>query len=141
MEDMPGTCAGALVGGFTMGVCLSALILGHVADLIGRKKIMMLGLFTGWICTSMYGLVSNFWLAFAIRVFAGLTNANLVLTRAVCADLTTGAQRVLAFAYLWSVFSVSRGLSGTAGGILSEESNQPFTLNDNRFFFPCFVGM
>jgi len=140
MENASGTCTGSLVGAFTFGCCVSGLLLGHFADLWGRKKMMGLGLMTGWLCTWAYGVCTNFWLGVFIRFLAGATNANLVLTRAVVADLTKGKHRIVAFGYLWSVFSIARTISGSLGGILSVESIQPFTLDGNRFFFPCLIG-
>ena len=50
-------------------------------DLWGRKQIMSLGLLSGWLCSWVYGFSSSFYLALFVRFIAGLTNANLVLTR------------------------------------------------------------
>ena len=100
---------------------------------------MMLGLLTSGIGVNLYGFSSSFWVAFSIRLFCGLTNANTALTSAVCADVTSGKQRVLAFAYLWSVWGIAGSLAGSIGGIFSEEKFQPITPWGNRFIFPCFL--
>jgi len=139
MVDNPGLCSGILVGIFIFGTALSAVPLGHVADLVGRKGVMMLGLLTGGLSAIFYGLTSSFWVAALLRFFGGVTNANVVMCSAACADLTKGKQRVLAFAYLWGVFSISSALSGSFAGIFIDPKRQPFTYDDNRFFFPLFV--
>ena len=66
-----GLCSGILVGAFIFGVALAAIPLGHVADLYGRKGVMMLGLLTAAISAISYGLANNFWVAFFLRFFGG----------------------------------------------------------------------
>ena len=41
----------------------------------------------------------------------GFFNANVPVTRAVCADVTEGQARILAFAYISACFSLSRSVS------------------------------
>ena len=140
MDESAGVCAGSLIGFFTFGTTLSSLFLGYLADLYGRKRFVMMGLFTSAISINLYGFSTSFWVAASLRIFAGLTNANATLSSAICADVTSGKQRVLAFGYLWGVWGLSGLLAGTIGGIFSRPQFQLFTPWGNRFWFPCFLA-
>ena len=130
-----------MVGIFIFGTALSAVPLGHLADIVGRKRIMMLGLFTGSLSAISYGLTSSFWVAMFLRFGGGVTNANVVMTSAACADLTKGKQRVLAFAYLWGVFSISSALSGAfAGFFLIRRDNRSLLRGIGSFFLCLWLG-
>lgn len=73
--------------------------------------IVLSGLLSGALGTFLFGLAPTVLLAFCARIFAGFFNANVTVTRAVCADVTEGQARILAFGYITASFSLSRSLA------------------------------
>lgn len=140
-EENVGMAAGALIGAYNLASFVSSFMLGHLADKYGRKLIVLGGLLSGAVGTILFGFSPNFALAFASRLLAGFFNANIAVTRAVCADVTEGQARILAFAYTAACFNLSRSLSSGIGGAFTiiDFSGVPM-LADNPFLFPCLVG-
>ncbi|ELR23205.1 transporter, major facilitator subfamily protein [Acanthamoeba castellanii str. Neff] len=140
-EEQVGMASGALIGAYSLASFASSFYLGHLADKYGRKLIVLSGLMSGALGTFLFGLSPNFALAFVSRLFAGFFNANVPVTRAVCADVTEGQARILAFAYISACFSLSRSVSSGIGGAFTNIDFEGVPVfEDNRFLFPCLVG-
>lgn len=136
-----GLASGSLVGLFSLAVFLSSFGIGHLSDLYGRKKFMLLGLATGCVCTLIFGVARSFALALLMRFIGGFTNANLALTKTVIADVPSSEmsneQRSLAFAYLGGCFQLSRAIASALAGATYGINVGSY---DNPYFLPCLIA-
>lgn len=138
-EDLISIASGFLVGGYIFATFLSSFFLGHLSDIFGRQKFMLLGSGVGALCSVGFGLAPWYWLAFLLRFFAGLCNANTALTRAVISDIVPrGPQRAQAYGYHGATVSFARAFSSALSGLTSEvilDKHNP--LLDDRYFLPA----
>lgn len=139
-EDLIGMAGGALVGVFSLAQFISSFVIGHLSDIHGRKLLMMLGLFSGFVGTLVFAFATNFWVALLSRLVQGLTNGNIAVAKACVSDLTVkaaGTDRTLAFAYFGATFSLGRVVSSAAGGLAFGVAVFGYK---NPYFLPCLLG-
>jgi DHA1 family multidrug resistance protein-like MFS transporter len=73
---------------------LFAPLWGHLSDRVGRKPILLVGLFGGALGLVMFGLVDRLWLLYAARALSGiLSSAALPTAMAYVADVTSEQDR------------------------------------------------
>ncbi|MGO2110174.1 MAG: multidrug effflux MFS transporter [Pseudoclavibacter sp.] len=106
--------------GFLIGIAVGPLLVGPIADRIGRRPVLLvlLGLYT--VAALAMALSGSIGILMALRVVQGLgAAAGVVLSRAIAADLTSGIRAVRAV----SIVSIAVGLSAliapTIGGALA----------------------
>jgi len=111
---------GLLITVFTFPGILLMPVMGVIADLFGRKKVLVpaLALFAlaGVLCL----FVNDFKVLLVLRFFQGIGVAPLSsLNVTVIGDLYTGKKRTAAMGYNQSVFSVGAAGLSTVGGALA----------------------
>ena len=111
---------GLLITVFTFPGILLMPVMGIIADLFGRKKVLVpaLALFAlaGVLCL----FVNDFKVLLVLRFFQGIGVAPLSsLNVTVIGDLYTGKKRTAAMGYNQSVFSVGAAGLSTVGGALA----------------------
>jgi multidrug resistance protein len=73
---------------------LFAPLWGHLSDRVGRKPIMLIGLFGGGVGLIAFGLADHLWMLYAARAFSGLmSSAALPTAMAYVADVTDETHR------------------------------------------------
>jgi MFS family permease len=122
-RDLDTSTVGVVVAAFGFGAFLSQPIGGYLADQIGRRLTLTLG---------MVGTAAAFLLLAAVRdlvligIAAGLAGLVLDLYRpavqAIVADLVEPRHRPRAFAFLYWAVNIGVAFSGVAGGYLAERS-------------------
>jgi len=139
--DAVGAAAGLLTGSFSMAVLVSSFFIGHLSDIYGRRKFLLMGLATSIVCPLLFGWTRSFAIALFSRVLSGLTNANLVLTKTVISDVPASQlspeRRALSFAYLSGVFQLSRALASALAGVAVGHEIFGY---DNEYFLPCLLA-
>jgi len=75
-EDI-GFYAGFVGASFMLGRCLTSTVWGIAADRIGRKPIVMFGIFSVVIFNTLFGLSTSYWMAIATRFLLGALNGLL----------------------------------------------------------------
>eukprot|EP01112_Ceratiomyxa_fruticulosa_P007439 TRINITY_DN1929_c0_g1_i1.p1 TRINITY_DN1929_c0_g1~~TRINITY_DN1929_c0_g1_i1.p1 ORF type:complete len:561 (-),score=89.64 TRINITY_DN1929_c0_g1_i1:102-1784(-) len=139
-EEDVGLAAGFLLGAYSFSQFLSSFVIGHLSDIYGRKKLIIMGLTTACITSVFYGLAPWFYLALGLRLFAGLTNGNTSVSKACVSDLTVNADgetRAVAFAYFGGSFSLARTVASGIGGLTVGIMVLGI---DNPYLLPCLIG-
>lgn len=112
------------MGVFGMGAIVAALVGGHLADWLGRKRIMMLSLFGGAAVLCAFTTLTQSWhLQAAVFVFGFLGEMYRPASSAMVSDVTTTGQRPAAFALLY--FSVNLGFA--VGPVIGGEVVERFS--------------
>src|SRR5690606_28265978 len=85
---------GLLMAVYSLTQLLFAPMWGRVAERIGRKPVMMIGIFGLAISFFMMALSSELWMLFAARIIGGfLSSANMPTVMAYVADVTSEEDR------------------------------------------------
>jgi EmrB/QacA subfamily drug resistance transporter len=111
-----------VVNAYTLTFGGFLLLGGRAADLIGRKRLFMIGVVVFALASLLNGLATSAWMLVAGRALQGLGGA--LVSPAALAVLTTtfseGAERTRALA-VWSAVAVGGGAAGLLlGGILTD---------------------
>lgn len=109
MEELGagGTELGLLVASYAVMRLIFGPIWGSLSDRVGRKPIMMIGVFGYGITMVGFGLATELWMMFAARILSGiLSSATSPTTMAYIGDSTTENDR-----------SRGMGILGAAGGL------------------------
>ncbi|KAJ7667205.1 major facilitator superfamily domain-containing protein [Mycena rosella] len=85
---------------FFLAEALTVLQWSRASDRIGRKPILLIGLFGVGISILCFGLSRTFWTLVVSRCLCGLLNGNLGVMKSVMGDLTDRTNRAEGFAYL-----------------------------------------
>lgn len=119
-RDLPVTTAGALVAAFGAGALVSQFVGGWLADRMGRRATLVLGMLGSAGALLGLGFVSSLPL---LAVFAAVTGLFLDLYRpavsALVADLVPAAQRPRAFGLLYWAVNVGVSVAAVLGGALA----------------------
>lgn len=125
IEDMGagGTELGLLVASYAVMRMVCGPIWGGLSDRVGRKPILLIGIF-GYVITMLwFGLADQLWMLFAARILAGiLSSATSPTTMAFVSDSTPEAERGGGMGLLGAAAGVGTILGPVLGGLLGDES-------------------
>ena len=111
---------GLLITVFTFPGILLIPVMGIIADLFGRKKVLVPALILFAVAGGLCLLARDFKTLLVLRFFQGIGVAPLSsLNVTVIGDLYTGKKRTAAMGYNQSVFSVGAAGLSTVGGALA----------------------
>jgi DHA1 family multidrug resistance protein-like MFS transporter len=122
-------------GELGMLVALSALtellfgpVWGNISDRVGRKRVLMVGVFGYGVSLVLMGLASRLWMLFAARALSGLlTAATMPSAMAYVGDATAEEERGGGIGWLGSAAGLGIILGPGVGGWLGEASlSRPF---------------
>lgn len=119
------TFAANCFGVFGVGSFLASLIGGYLADLVGRKPIMLLGLFGGSAALVSLSFVQDRYL-FLLNIFAFalLLDMYRPAANAMMSDVISDEQRPQAFGLLYIAFNLGFAVAAPIGGWLAGYSMQ-----------------
>lgn len=113
------------MGAFGLGSICASLAGGHLADHIGRRVVMLAGLFGGAGVMIVMSQLSNRWAimgaAFSLSLIA---DTYRPAASAMIADLTTAHERPLAFGLMYVAINLGFAIAPVVGGFLAEKSFQ-----------------
>ncbi|KAJ7284947.1 major facilitator superfamily domain-containing protein [Mycena rebaudengoi] len=130
---------------FYMTEAMTILQWSRASDHIGRKPILLLGLFGTALSMICFGLSRTFWTLVVSRCLTGLLNGNIGVMKSVMGDLTDPSNRAEGFAYIPVVWDLGASLGPLIGGQLSRPHDRFPHLFSGRFwieypyFLPCFA--
>jgi len=111
---------GLLITVFTFPGILLMPVMGIIADLFGRKKVLVPALILFGVAGGLCFLARDFKTLLVLRFFQGIGVAPLSsLNVTVIGDIYTGKERTAAMGYNQSVFSVGAAGLSTVGGALA----------------------
>lgn len=98
--------AGLAVGAYGVGTFTASLLGGHLADKIGRRKTIVLSMFSGAAMMLLLSQARSFPVIVVLTALTGLTNELYrPASSALLTDLVPSGQRVTAFAALRMAFN------------------------------------
>lgn len=117
-----------------------------LSDHIGRKPVILSGLFGLSLSMYCFALSKTFWGLVLSRALNGALNGNIVVIKSIIAEITDHTNLSLAYSYTPLAWSTGITLGPIVGGSLSRPAERfPSLFGDNRFlkeypyFLPCSV--
>ncbi|KAF8589352.1 major facilitator transporter [Ramaria rubella] len=119
---------------------------GRLSDRIGRKRVLLIGLFCFTGSMFLFGLSHTFWLVILSRVIGGFFNGNSVVSKSVLGEITDETNAAQAFASLTLTWAIGNTLAPLIGGSLQhpyERIGGVFLTGfwrRNPYFLPCLAS-
>lgn len=124
---------------------VTVLYWNRLSDHVGRKPILLFGLFGTIVSITMFGLSRSFWSLAFCRFLSGALNGNVGVSKSMLAELADGSNLARAFSFVPLVFVVGQVMGSFVGGFLSRPQDrwpdyfpQPFWA-EYPYFLPCLV--
>jgi len=123
-----GSALGVLVATAALTEFLFGPIWGSISDRVGRKPILMIGLFGFALSMFLFGIVEQIWLLILFRALSGiLSSATITTTMAYIGDSTSKKQRGGGMGILGAVGGAGAIIGPGIGGLLAGGSlSTPF---------------
>ncbi|KAF7331438.1 Major facilitator superfamily multidrug-resistance DHA1 sub-family [Mycena kentingensis (nom. inval.)] len=126
---------------------LTILQWSRASDIVGRKPILLIGLFGTASSMLSFGLSKGFWSLVVSRCLCGLLNGNIGVMKSTLGDLTDRTNRADVFVFLPIVWAIGASLSPLIGGSLARPHDRfPhmrfFALSfwlEYPYFLPCAI--
>ena len=110
---------GLLMTSFSLMQFLFAPFWGRLSDRIGRRPVILIGLFGSAVSYLLFGLATSLTLLFAARIAAGIAGANIPTAQAYMADITTPENRAKGMGLVGAAFGLGFIFGPAIGGFLS----------------------
>lgn len=82
-----GFYSGILVSSFSIAEALVCPLWGALSDRIGRKPVLLVGMFGTMLSIIMMGFATNFWFALAARILGGALNGNIGVIQTIVGEI------------------------------------------------------
>ncbi|KAG8727360.1 hypothetical protein FRC11_013425 [Ceratobasidium sp. 423] len=119
---------------------------GRISDQIGRRPVLMFGLFGQALSIFSVGLSKQFWQLVFSRALSGALNGNIGVSKSMIVELTDETNQAQAFSLPPIIWSTGATLGPFIGGTLSHPAkllpsvfDTPFW-NKYPYFLPCLVA-
>lgn len=134
---------GLLMAVYSLMQLLFSPMWGRISDRIGRKPVMMIGIFGLAISFFMMAMSSQLWMLFAARIIGGfLSSANMPTVMAYVADITTDEDRGKGMGIIGASVGLGFIFGPAIGGVFSKTSlNMPFYVAGISSLFTFFLVM
>ncbi|MGQ0732782.1 MAG: MFS transporter [Acidobacteriota bacterium] len=114
-----GFAVGLLGTVFSLMQFLVAPVCGRWSDRIGRRPIILLGLFASGVAYIALALANSLALVFAARILAGMAGGNIPTAQAYIADITTPENRARGMGLIGAAFGLGFIFGPAIGGVLA----------------------
>ncbi|KAI8935536.1 hypothetical protein NX059_008106 [Plenodomus lindquistii] len=122
---------GMVTSSFAFMECISGIFWGRLSDRIGRKRVLLGGLFGTGLSMLLFGFAQNLPMALIARALGGLLNGNIGVLQTTVAELITDERhQPRAYSIMPFVWCLGTIIGGALGGLLAK----PATV------FPYFQG-
>jgi DHA1 family tetracycline resistance protein-like MFS transporter len=115
---------GLLATSFSLMQFLFAPFWGRLSDRIGRRPVILIGLFGSFLSYTLFGLAGSLPVLFFARLCAGVAGANIATAQAYMADVTTPENRARGMGLVGAAFGLGFIFGPAIGGFLSQFSHQ-----------------
>jgi MFS transporter, DHA1 family, tetracycline resistance protein len=111
---------GLLNTSFSLMQFLFAPFWGRLSDRVGRRPVILMGLFGSFVSYLLFGLAQSIAVLFAARIAAGIAGANIPTAQAYIADVTTPENRAKGMGLVGAAFGLGFIFGPAIGGFLSQ---------------------
>ncbi|MEW5982623.1 MAG: MFS transporter [Acidobacteriota bacterium] len=110
---------GMLATSFSLMQFIFAPLWGRWSDRVGRRPIILAGLFGSFLAYLAFGLADTLTTLFLARIFAGIAGANIPTAQAVMADVTSAEDRAKGMGLVGAAFGLGFIFGPAIGGFFS----------------------
>lgn len=142
-ETRVGYYVGVMQSIFFATQAMTVLHWSRLSDHIGRKPVIMMGLFGLSLSMYCFGLSTTFWGAVLSRSLNGALNGNIGVLKSMIAEITDSTNLPLAYSYLPIAWSTGGTLGPMIGGFLSKPADRfPEIFGHSKFLkeYPYFLA-
>ncbi|KAJ7760686.1 major facilitator superfamily domain-containing protein [Mycena maculata] len=142
-EKKVGYYAGLIESLFFLTQAITVFQWSRASDRIGRKPVLLIGLFGVGSSILCFGLSRTFWGLVVSRCLCGLLNGNIGVMKSTMGDLTDRTNRPDAFALIPIVWAIGASSGALIGGSLARPHERFPELfsgsfwRDFPYFLPC----
>jgi multidrug resistance protein len=111
---------GLLSMSYSLMQFLFAPVWGRLSDRVGRRPVILIGLFGSFAAYLLFGLANSLAVLFAARIAAGIAGANIPTAQAFIADTTTSENRAKGMGLVGAAFGLGFVFGPAIGGFLSQ---------------------
>lgn len=116
---------GMVTSAFAFAECVSGIFWGRLSDRIGRKKVLLGGLFGTGLSMILFGFAKNLPMALVARALGGLLNGNIGVLQTTVAELVTVEKhQPRAYSIMPFVWCLGTIVGGFLGGVLARPAIQ-----------------
>jgi len=132
-----GTELGLLVASYAVMRLICGPLWGSLSDRVGRKPVLMVGVFGYGITMVLFGLATQLWMLFLFRALSGiLSSATSPTTMAYIGDSTPEKERGQGMGMLGAAVGIGTIIGPGLGGLLAGENlATPFFIAGGMSFF------
>lgn len=115
--------SGILGSAFNIGIFFGGLLWGYMADMYGRRAILLTGIVGTFITTNIFGMALNYIWALVGRFLWGLLNGNIGVGKTYLSEILTNEQQSQGFATIGVMDATGRIIGPILGGFLGDKDN------------------
>ncbi|KAF8896545.1 member of major facilitator superfamily multidrug-resistance, DHA1 sub-family [Infundibulicybe gibba] len=145
-ESQVGYYVGLMQSLFYLTMAMTVLHWSRISDSVGRKPVILTGLFGLSLSMYCFGLSRTFWGLVLSRCLNGALNGNIGVMKSMMAEISDTTNIARVYAYMPIAWSTGGTLGPIIGGSLSRPAEQfPRLFGNNEFlkkypyFLPCAV--
>ncbi|KAF8699440.1 hypothetical protein AX14_000959 [Amanita brunnescens Koide BX004] len=145
-EKFVGYYVGIIESLFFLTQAMTVLHWSRISDLVGRKPVILTGLFGLSLSMYCFGLSRTFWGLVISRSLNGALNGNIGVIKSMMAELTDETNISIAYGYMPISWSTGSTIGPMIGGSFSRPTEQwPQLFGNNAFlkkypyFLPCAI--
>ena len=113
--------AGAAV---SIGQLISAYAWGALSDVVGRRPVMLVGMFTSTFTAIIFGTSTTYAQCVAGRFLTGLLNGNAGVVKTYVGEVTSKSQQAKAFSLFALCFGLASCVAPAIGGFLQRPAER-----------------
>ncbi len=108
-----------IIASFSITQLVSAPIWGRFSDRVGRRRLLLIGLFASALSYLLFALADSLWLLLVSRATAGAAGGTLGIAQAYVADSTKGEERARGLGFIGAASGLGIMLGPAIGGYFS----------------------
>ncbi|KAF1808706.1 MFS general substrate transporter [Eremomyces bilateralis CBS 781.70] len=135
-ENEIATYTGLVTAAFAFAEFVAAMVWGRMSDRIGRKPVLLMGMFGTGLSMLLFGLAPSIWVALVARILGGLLNGNIGVIQTTVSEIVTAPEHIaLGYSIMPSVWCIGSIIGGIIGGSLADPGkNHPSWFSADSIF-------
>ncbi|KAJ1735798.1 hypothetical protein LPJ61_000347 [Coemansia biformis] len=142
-----GFYAALLFSSFSICQTMTVMHWGRLSDRVGRRPVLMVGLFGYLVSFLLFGFSKSFAWALAARCLNGLLAGNVAVIKSAFAEISDDTNRARIMALIPLIWNVGSAAGAAVGGIFADPVHQyPQWFGGSQLFsafpylLPCLIG-